>query len=184
MAETAASHASAQGASRRDFLTLLTAATGAVAAGAILWPVVDALNPDAASDAAAHLIVNVADIAEGTGKTVQWGGLPITIRKLSAAETAANEFVVPASLPDPAGYTDRVNAGYPSFVVVVGLNTATPCQLEGDAASDPRGDFGGWVCPCDGSEYDPLGRVRKGPAAKNLAIPRYSFLDAAQIKLG
>lgn len=184
MAESAASHATAHGGSRRDFLTLLTAATGAVAAGAILWPVVDALNPDAAAQGAAHLIVNVADIAEGTGKTVQWGGLPITIRKLSAAEIAANQFVVPDNLPDPAGYTDRVNAGYQNFVVVVGLNTATPCTLEGDAASDPRGDFGGWVCPCDGSEYDPLGRVRKGPAAKNLAIPRYNFLDAAQIRLG
>ncbi len=184
MAESAASHATAHGASRRDFLTLLTAATGAVAAAAILWPGVDALNPDAAAQDAGRLIVNVADIAEGTGKTVQWGGLPITIRKLTAAETAANEFVVPDSLPDPAGYTDRVNAGYPAFVVVVGLNTATPCMLEGDAASDPRGDFGGWVSPCDGSEYDPLGRVRKGPAVKNLAIPRYSFLDAAQIRLG
>ena len=183
MAESAASHATAPGASRRDFLTLLTAATGVVAGGAILWPVLDALNPDAASEDLAHPIVNVADIAEGTAKTVQWGGLPITIRKLSAAEIAANEFVVLDSLPDPASFTDRVNAGYPDFVVVVGLNTATPCTLEGDAAADPRGDFGGWVCPCDGSEYDPLGRVRKGPATKNLVIPRYSFLDAAQIKL-
>jgi ubiquinol-cytochrome c reductase iron-sulfur subunit len=184
MAESAASHATAHGATRRDFLTLLTAATGAVAAGAILWPVIDALNPDAAAEGQAHLIVTVADIAEGTGKTVQWAGLPITIRKLSAAEIGANQFVVPDSLPDPASFTDRVNAGYPNFVVVVGLNTATPCTLEGDAASDPRGDFGGWVCPCDGSEYDPLGRVRKGPATKNLAIPHYTFLDAAQIKLG
>jgi ubiquinol-cytochrome c reductase iron-sulfur subunit len=184
MAESAASHATAHGGSRRDFLTLLTAATGAVAAGAILWPVVDALNPDAASEGAAHLIVNVADVAEGTAKTVQWGGLPITIRKLTAKETGDNEYVVPDSLPDPASYAERVNAGYPAYVVVVGLNTATPCTLEGDSASDPRGDFGGWVCPCDGSEYDPLGRVRKGPATKNLAIPRYTFLNAAQIKLG
>jgi ubiquinol-cytochrome c reductase iron-sulfur subunit len=182
-AEAAAPHAT-HGESRRDFLTLLTAATGVVAAGAILWPVIDALNPDAVSDAAAHLIVNVTDIAENTAKTVQWGGLPITIRKLSGADIAANQFLVPDSLPDPASFADRVNAGYPSFVVVVGLNTGTPCELEGDAATDPRGDFNGWVCPCDGSEYDPLGRVRKGPSAKNLAIPRYTFLNAAQIKLG
>ena len=183
MAEPTAPDA-AHGESRRDFLTLLAAATGAVAAGSILWPVIDALNPDAASDEAAHLIVDVADIAANTAKTVQWGGLPITIRKLSAADIAANQFVVTNSLPDPAGFADRVNAGYPDFVVVVGLNTGTPCALEGDAATDPRGDYNGWVCPCDGSEYDPLGRVRKGPAARNLAIPRYVFLNAAQIKLG
>ncbi len=183
MAESAASHAT-HGASRRDFLTLLAAAGGAVAAGTILWPVIDALNPDAESAAAAHLIVDVSDIAENTAKTVQWAGLPITIRKLSAADIAANQFVVTQDLPDPAGFNDRVNAGYPNFVVVVGLNTGTPCALEGDAPGDPRGDYNGWVSPCDGSEYDPLGRVRRGPATKNLAIPRYNFLNAAQIKLG
>ena len=184
MADSTAPHEAAHGESRRDFLTILTGATGAVAAAAILWPVIDALNPDAESDASAHLIVDVADIAENTAKTVQWGGLPITIRKLSAADIAANQFVVPDSLPDPADFTDRVNAGYPNFVVVVGLNTGTPCALEGDAPTDPRGNYNGWVCPCDGSAYDPLGRVRLGPAAKNLAIPRYAFLNAAQIKLG
>jgi len=184
LAESAASQVTAHGGSRREFLTLLTAATGAVAGGAILWPVVDALNPDAAAQGAAHLIVNVSDIAENTAKTVQWGGLPVTIRKLTAKDVADNEFLVTSTLVDPADFSARVNAGYPSFVVVVGLNTATPCELEGDATSDPRGDFNGWVCPCDGSEYDPLGRVRKGPAVKNLAIPRYTFLNAAQIKLG
>jgi ubiquinol-cytochrome c reductase iron-sulfur subunit len=185
MAEPTAPHA-APGESRRDFLTILTAAAGAVAAGAILWPVIDALNPDAAANGQAHLIVTVSDIAPGTAKTVPWGGLPITIRRLSAADTAANqdELVIPDNLPDPANFASRVNAGYPSFVVVVGLNTATPCALEGDGASDPRGDYNGWVCPCDGSEYDPLGRVRKGPAAKNLAIPHYTFINPAQIRLG
>jgi ubiquinol-cytochrome c reductase iron-sulfur subunit len=184
MAETAASHTTAHGASRRDFLTLLTAATGAVAAGTILWPVIDALNPDAAANGAARLIVTVSDIPENTAKTVQWGGLPITIRHLSAADIAANQFVVPESLADPADFTSRVNAGYPSYVVVIGLNTATPCALEGDSPADPRGDFNGWVCACDGSQYDPLGRVRQGPAKKNLVIPRYTFINAAQIQLG
>jgi ubiquinol-cytochrome c reductase iron-sulfur subunit len=184
MAETAAQHATTHGASRRDFLSILTAATGVVAAGTILWPVIDALNPDAASLGTARLIVTVSDIPENAAKTVQWGGLPITIRRLSAQDIANNQFVVPATLPDPADFTARVNAGYPSFVVVVGLNTATPCALEGDSPADPRGDFNGWVCPCDGSQYDPLGRVRKGPATRNLVIPRYTFINAAQIQLG
>lgn len=185
MAEPTAQHA-AHGESRRDFLTILAAATGAVAAGAILWPVIDALNPDAAAADAAHLVVNVSDIAENTAKTVQWGGLPITIRRLSAADAAANqdELVVPDNLADPADYASRVDPNYPRFVVVIGLNTATPCALEGDQPSDPRGDFNGWVSPCDGSQYDPLGRVRRGPSTKNLAIPHYSFINPAQIRLG
>ena len=184
MAETAATQGLAHGETRRGFLTILTAATGAVAAGAVGWPLIDALNPDAESESAAHLIVAVSDIAENSAKTVQWGGLPITIRKLTPKQIADNQAVVPDTLADPADVTARVNAGYPDFVVVIGLNTGSPCELEGDAPTDPRGDFDGWVSPCDGSEYDPLGRVRKGPAAKNLAIPRYTFINAAQIQLG
>ncbi|WP_417793981.1 Rieske 2Fe-2S domain-containing protein [Terasakiella pusilla] len=41
--------------------------------------------------------------------------------------------------------------------------------------ADPRGDWGGWFCPCHGSHYDQSGRIRKGPAPRNLAIPPYTF---------
>ncbi len=170
--------------SRRDFLKILTVAAGAVGLGAVIWPMLDALGPDADSDAAGHLIVSVAGIAENTAIRVEWAGLPIYIRKLTPKQIADNQFIVPATLPDPASYTDRVKPGYESFVVVVGLNTAVPCELEGNDPSDTRGPFDGWSCPCDGSVYDPLGRVRGGPATKNLAIPRFTFLNDAQIQFG
>jgi len=169
---------------RRDFLEILTVAGGLIGVAAVVWPLVDALGPDAQSDAAAHMIVDVAGIAENTAISVMWAGLPIYIRKLTAKQIADNQFVVPGSLPDPADYTDRVKPGYENFVVVVGLNTATPCELEGNDPADPRGPFDGWLCPCDGSVYDPLGRVRGGPATKNLAIPRFTFLNNAQIQFG
>ncbi len=169
---------------RRDFLKILTVAAGAVGAGALLWPLVDALGPDDDATAQAQLIVDVGAIPENSGITVHWEGLPIYIRKLTAAQVAANQFVVPSSLPDPADFTDRVKPGFETFVVVVGLNTAVPCELEGNAPSDTRGPFDGWLCPCDGSVYDPLGRVRTGPARKNLAIPKYTFINAAQIQFG
>ncbi|MBB5373274.1 ubiquinol-cytochrome c reductase iron-sulfur subunit [Acidocella aromatica] len=185
MAETAATEAFGQGTeSRRGFLTILTGAASAVAAGAVLWPLVDALNPDAQSESRARMVVNVADIAENTAKTVQWNGLPIYIRKLTAQQIAAAQAVVTDTLPDPADFTARVNAAYQNYVVVVGLNTGITCALEGNDPSDPRGDYDGWLCPCDGSQYDALGRVRSGPATKNLAIPRFTFINAAQIRLG
>ena len=56
--------------------------------------------------------------------------------------------------------------------------------LEGNTPSDPRGPFDGWISPCDGSVYDPLGRVRGGPAAKNLTIPPFKFINDAQIQFG
>ena len=170
--------------SRRDFLKILTAATGLVGLGATVWPFIDALGPDADREAAAQPIIDVAAIAPNSAITVQWNGLPITIRKLTPQQIANNEYVVPDTLPDPATYADRVKPGYETFVVVVGLNTGTPCELEGNAPGDPRGPYDGWLCPCDGSIYDPLGRVRSGPATKNLAIPRFTFLNDAQLQLG
>jgi ubiquinol-cytochrome c reductase iron-sulfur subunit len=185
MAETT-SHAAGQddADSRRDFLKILTAAAGLVGLSATVWPFISALGPDADSEAVARPIVNVAGIAANSAIAVRWNGLPIYIRKLTAKQIADNQFVVPDSLPDPASFSERVKPGYESFVVVVGLNTGTPCELEGNDPSEPRGPFGGWLCPCDGSVYDPLGRLRGGPARKNLAIPPFTFLNNAQIQLG
>ncbi len=185
MAETAATEASGPGTeSRRGFLTIFTGAAATVAAGSIVWPLLDALNPDAPSEAQARMIVNVADIPENTAKTVQWDGLPIYIRKLTAQQIAAAQAVVTGTLPDPADFAARVNPAYPDYVVVVGLNTGITCALEGNSPADPRGDYDGWLCPCDGSQYDVLGRVRSGPATRNLVIPRFTFINAAQIRLG
>ncbi len=177
----AASH---DAAGRRDFLKILTVSTAAVGAAALIWPFIDALNPDRDAAAVANLIVDVGAIAENTALAVTWAGLPIFIRKLTDKQIQDNEFVVMDTLPDPANYRDRVKPGYESFVVVVGLNTAVPCEVMGNDPSESRGPFDGWLCPCDGSVYDPLGRIRTGPARKNLAIPRFTFLNATQIQFG
>ena len=41
-----------------------------------------------------------------------------------------------------------------------------------------------WFCPGHGSNYDTAGRIRKGPAPKNLAVPAYAFLSETQIRIG
>ena len=172
------------GGSRRDFLTILTVAAGAIGTVAAIWPFVDALGPNADRRAIARPIINIAGIAANTGITVMWAGLPIYIRRLTKAQIADSRNVVPDSLPAPASYANRTKPGYDDIVVVVGLNTAAPCLLLGNDPSQPRGPLDGWISPCDGSVYDPLGRVRGGPASRNLAIPPFTFLDNAQIQLG
>jgi len=162
--------------SRRNFMQILTGAGLLVATAATAWPLIDALNPDDESEAAAHPLVNVAALAEGSVMSVTWNGLPILIRKLTAQQMAAVQAVVPSTLADPALVSDRVKPGYESYVVVVGLNTATPCALD-------QADTG-WTCPCDGSTYDVLGRVTQGPATRNLTLPRYTFITDAQLRLG
>ncbi len=184
MAESGVQTIAHDEAKRRDFLKILAVATGGLGVAALAWPFIDALNPDRAAQGVAYKIVDVGGIAENTGITVIWGGLPIFIRKLTAKQTADNEFVVPDTLPDPATFRDRVKPGYESFAVLVGLNTGIPCEVLGNDPSDARGPYDGWLCPCDGSVYDPVGRVRGGPAKKNLAIPRFTFLNDTQIQFG
>jgi ubiquinol-cytochrome c reductase iron-sulfur subunit len=183
----AAAHAVEDGVeapAKRDFLKILTVSAGAVALGATAWPFINALNPTTDELAISNPIIEVGGIAPNTALRVMWLGQPIYIRKLTPQQIADSQAVVPSSLPDPADYTDRVKPGYESFVVVVGLNTGISCELLGNSPTDPRGPLDGWTCPCDGSIYDPLGRVRSGPAPKNLAIPRFTFLNATQIQLG
>ena len=54
----------------------------------------------------------------------------------------------------------------------------------GGALGDGAGDFGGWFCPCHGSQYDTSGRIRKGPAPRNLEVPVAAFTNETTIKLG
>jgi len=54
----------------------------------------------------------------------------------------------------------------------------------GQKSTDPRGDYGGWFCPCHGSQYDTSGRIRQGPAPKNLEVPAYEFASDGKVKIG
>ncbi|MEO8557713.1 MAG: Rieske 2Fe-2S domain-containing protein, partial [Rhodospirillales bacterium] len=49
---------------------------------------------------------------------------------------------------------------------------------------DERGEFGGWFCPCHGSQYDTSGRIRKGPAPRNLLVPTYTFTSDTVVRIG
>jgi ubiquinol-cytochrome c reductase iron-sulfur subunit len=65
------------------------------------------------------------------------------------------------------------------WLVMMGVCTHLGCVPLGNA-----GDFGGWFCPCHGSHYDTAGRIRKGPAPRNLPVPVAKFENETTIKLG
>jgi ubiquinol-cytochrome c reductase iron-sulfur subunit len=67
---------------------------------------------------------------------------------------------------------------------MVGICTHLGCIPLGQKASDPHGDFGGWFCPCHGSHYDTSGRIRQGPAPRNLEVPEYEFTGESMIRIG
>ena len=116
--------------------------------------------------------------------TIVWRGKPVFVRHRTPEEIKTAEGVKQTDLLDPATDMSRVKTGHEQWIVVVGICTHLGCVPLGNKTTDARGDFGGWFCPCHGSQYDVSGRVRHGPAPINLAVPPYAFMSDSRIKIG
>lgn len=176
---------------RRDFLYYATGGAGAIAAGAAVWPLVNQMNPSADVRALSSIRVDVSGVEPGTQLTVKWLGKPVFIRRRTDEEIAAAKAVDVSTLPDQGAENENLTGDLLAtdenraldetgeWLVMMGVCTHLGCVPLGDA-----GDFGGWFCPCHGSHYDTAGRIRKGPAPRNLPVPVAEFVDASTIKLG
>lgn len=174
--------ASADGETRRDFLLIATGVVGAVGTALAVWPFIDQMNPAADTLALASTGVNLAPVELGQRITVVWRGKPVFIDHRTPEAIKEAEAVSLDVLVDPQ--TDESRVQKPEWLVVVGICTHLGCIPLGQKSSDPRGEFGGWYCPCHGSQYDTSGRIRKGPAPKNLLVPPYKFTDDTTIRIG
>lgn len=182
---------------RRDIILIAATAFAGVGAAAALWPLIDQMNPDASTLSMSSIEVDLAPIQTGQAITVMWRGKPVFIRNRTAEEIKAAQEMDVAKLPDPiarvmggnwdtASGTDeaRVKKGHEQWLVAVGICTHLGCIPKGQRPGDDKGEFGGWFCPCHGSAYDTSGRIRKGPAPRNLDIPPYEFVSDTKIKIG
>lgn len=167
---------------RRDFLQLTAAAFGAVGAGCVAWPFIDSMNPARDTLALSTTEVDLTPVQEGQSITVMWRGKPVFIRHRTKAEIEKARSVDLSALTDKQSDEDRVEK--PEWLILVGICTHLGCVPSGQKSTESRGDFGGWFCPCHGSHYDTSGRIRKGPAPKNLAVPPYVFTADNMIKIG
>ncbi len=171
-----------EGETRRDFLLYATATFGAVGAAAAVWPLIDQMNPAADTLAASTTEVDLKAIEIGQSITVIWRGKPVFIRRRTKAEIAEARKDDKADLPDPE--TDAQRVKKPEWLIIVGICTHLGCIPKGQRPTERRGEFGGWFCPCHGSHYDTSGRIRKGPAPKNLPVPDYRFLTDTLVRIG
>jgi ubiquinol-cytochrome c reductase iron-sulfur subunit len=193
---------------RRDFLFIATGAMGAVGAAAALWPLIDQMNPSADVLALASIEVDLAPIQPGQSVTFTWRSHPLFVRRRTPQEieearaVPVGELLDPvarnASLPENAPATDEnrlsPNAGgseqggqamrRAEWLVVVGVCTHLGCTPAASTPQVPEGQYGGWLCHCHGSQYDTAGRVRVGPAPRNLDVPPYQFLSDTRIRVG
>ena len=179
---------------RRDFLYIATGTMAAVGAGLAAWPFIDQMNPSSAVLALASIEVPLDSVALGQQVVVKWRGHPLFVRRRTPAEIAEATKVDVATLPDPdarnpalpdgSPATDANRGIKPEWLVLVGVCTHLGCTPTVSTPQVPQGDYGGWLCHCHGSQYDTAGRIRKGPAPQNLAVPPYSFLTPTRIKVG
>ncbi|MDB5412688.1 MAG: ubiquinol-cytochrome c reductase iron-sulfur subunit [Rubritepida sp.] len=186
MAESLASHGTHGDAShdvtKRDFLKLTTAAFAAIGVGAMAWPFVASLAPARDVLALSSTDVDVGPVTVGQAITVVWRGKPVFVRHRTPEEIAAARAVPMSDLRDPQ--TDQSRIIRDPWLVVVGVCTHLGCIPLGQKPTDPKGDFGGWFCPCHGSHYDTSARVRKGPAPLNLLVPAYAFTSDRALRIG
>ena len=171
---------SSAGHTRRDFLDIATGAVGAVGAAAVLVPLISQMNPDASTVAAgAPIEVDLGPVAEGQIIKVFWRSKPIFISHRTKKEIEDAQKVNVASLPDPEADSARVKQGHDQWLVVIGICTHLGC-----IPLSHQGPYNGFFCPCHGSVYDTAGRIRQGPAPKNLPLPPYQFVSDTKIRIG
>lgn len=185
---------------RRDFIHIFAAVTAAAGAGAVVWPLIDQMNPDASVLALSTKEVDLSGVAVGQAIKVMWQGKPVFIRHRTAGEIKEAETTPLSALKDPVARNVNISGSAPAtddnsvtsadgtarpeWLILVGVCTHLGCIPLGTSSGENRGDYNGWFCPCHGSHYDLAGRIRKGPAPENLLVPPYEFVSDTVVKIG
>jgi ubiquinol-cytochrome c reductase iron-sulfur subunit len=173
-----------QGPRRRDFLNIAAVSFAGVGAAAVLIPLVNQMNPSADVLALASIEVDLSKIVAGSGIKVAWRKQPVFVRQLTPAEISEAKAVPTASLRDPQTLDERTKPGHENWLITMAVCTHLGCVPLGITPAESRGQYGGYFCPCHGSQYDTAGRIRAGPAPKNLVVPDYSFKSATTVQIG
>jgi ubiquinol-cytochrome c reductase iron-sulfur subunit len=185
-------HADAHGeedTTRRDFIFIAVGAVATVGTAAAIWPFVDQMNPAADTRAMSTTEVDLSQIPVGAEIKAVWQGKPVFVRHRTPSEIGQalrDDF---AQLKDPQSDEDRIQqkdgkAGKPEWLILQANCTHLGCVPLPSFDPGYRGHYGGWFCPCHGSDYDTSGRIRSGPAPKNLFVAPYTFLTDHSIRIG
>lgn len=177
--ESNLAHDDTPNAGRRDFLYVATTAVGIVGVGAVVWPLINQMNPDASVLALSSTEFDLSGVEEGASVTIKWRGSPVFVRHRTQKEIDEARAVPMSDLKDPQTDEARVVAGHEQWLIMVALCTHLGCIPVGES-----GEYDGWFCPCHGSQYDTSGRIRKGPAPTNLIVPPYKFLSDTVVQIG
>ncbi len=164
---------------RRDFIHIAAGVAAVGLVGGLAWPLIDQMNPAGDTLALASIEFDLGKVVAGQQVVVKWRGKPLFVRNRTPKEIEAAIKDDHAELRDPQTDEERHKPGKANWLILVGTCTHLGC-----VPTFGGGDYGGWFCPCHGSVYDTSGRIRKGPAPKNLLVPDYAFLSDTKVKIG
>lgn len=174
-------------------------AMGGAAGLATAVPFVSTFAPsERARAAGAPVEADIADLAPGQMRTVEWRGKPVWIVRRTPAQLKDLKSQDPL-VADPdsnrPGFTPEYarnehRSRKPEIFVCVGICTHLGCSPNprfdtGGGGGLPPTWTGGFFCPCHGSTFDMAGRVYKNkPAPDNLEVPPHQYLSDTRIIVG
>lgn len=168
---------------RRDFIYVATGAAAGIGVAVTAWPFIHQMNPSAAAQALSTTEVDISAIEEGQIVNVMWRKQTVFIRRRTQAEIDKARADNANATIDPQVDEARVFADTPQWLIIKGVCTHLGC-IPPDPHRNNPGEYGGWLCPCHGSQYDVSGRVRVGPAPTNLELVPYVFNTATKVTIG
>lgn len=173
-----------EGARRRDFINIAAVSFAGVGGAAVVWPLIRQMAPSADVLAESSIELDISKIAPGQAIKAVFRKQPLFVRNLTPKEMAEAGKVPVSSLRDPQSLEDRTKPGKMNWLITMGVCTHLGCVPLGTGDGEPKGEFGGYFCPCHGSQYDTAARIRKGPAPRNLEVPPYIFATDTVVKIG
>jgi ubiquinol-cytochrome c reductase iron-sulfur subunit len=188
MAQDAAIDTPNEGVRRRDFINIAAVSAAGVGGVAVIVPLISQMAPSADVLAESSTEIDVSAVQPGQAIKAVFRKQPVFIRNLTPAEIQAAQAVDNdpkqlADLRDSQTLAQRTKEGHESLLITMGICTHLGCIPQGAGTGEVKGEFGGYFCPCHGSHYDTAGRIRKGPAPKNLEVPEYEF-NGTIVKIG
>jgi ubiquinol-cytochrome c reductase iron-sulfur subunit len=173
-----------EGVRRRDFLNVAAVSFAGVGAVVAVAPLLVQMAPSADVLALSTTEVDISKVQPGQGIKVSWRKQPVFVRYLTPKEIAEANAVPLSVLRDPQTLSERTKPGHSNWLITLGVCTHLGCVPLGIGEGENRGPYGGYFCPCHGSQYDTAARIRAGPAPKNLVVPDYKFTSPTTVTIG
>lgn len=172
------------GVRRRDWIHIAALSTAGVGGASVLFPLITQMSPTKDVLAASTTDVDVSAIEPGQSIKATFRDQPLFVKRMTPEQIAEVNGVDVSSLRDPQTLEERLGTGNEDLLVTLGVCTHLGCVPLGAGEGEDKGEFNGYFCPCHGSHYDAAGRIRKGPAPKNLEVPEFAFTSESTIRVG